>query len=144
MPFALGVGAVQAQVFDELQTVIADLNRFKGLLCCGVHPGLLIEFGDLLQYTVADKGIYQGIATEKVTLPLLDMEFGIVADDHIIQNGFQITQLNFHGGAVVLGNEFADFLLTGDIDVVDDDFFDTGVQVGNGLMDDPVHQHHIQ
>ena len=103
----------------------------------GVHPGFLIKFGALLQHTVADKGIYhQGIAIEKVTIPLLDMEFGVIANDYIIQKDFQITQLNLHGDTVVLVNEFANLLLAGDVDMVDDNFFDASIQVGDSLMDD--------
>ena len=72
------------------------------------------------------------------------MEFRPVADDHAVQHRFQIPQLDLHIGAVVLGDELADLLLTGDVDVVDDDLFDAAVQVGDGLVDDAVHGHHIQ
>ena len=72
------------------------------------------------------------------------MEFRPVADDHAVQHRFQIPQLDLHIGAVVLGDELADLLLTGDVDVVDDDLLDAAVQVGDGLVDDAVHGHHIQ
>ena len=72
------------------------------------------------------------------------MKFRIVADHHIVKNCFQIPQLDLHCGAVVVRNKLADFLLAGDIDVVDDHLFHRRVQVGDGLVDDAVHQNYIQ
>ena len=72
------------------------------------------------------------------------MKLRMVADHHIVQNGFQIPQLNFYGSAVIVLDKLPDFFLAGDVDVVDNDLFNLSVQVWNRLMDDTVHQHHIQ
>ena len=49
-----------------------------------------------------------------------------------------------HRGAVIVLDKLADFRFVGDVDIIDDHLFDGAVQVGDGLVDDPVHHHHIQ
>ena len=72
------------------------------------------------------------------------MKFRIVADHHIVKNCFQIPQLDFHRGTVVVRNKLADLLLACDVDIVDNYLFHRRVQIGDSLVDDAVHQHHIQ
>ena len=145
MPRAISGGAVKAQILDQFQPLLADFNGLEGLLGRGVHAGFVVELRDLLQHAVTDKAVdYHLPAAEEVIMDFRAMERCLVPNDHIVQHRFQVAQFNLHGGTVVRGDKAANFVLVGDVDVIHDDLFHTTIQVRDGLMENAVHQHHIQ
>ncbi len=144
VPFARGGGAVQAQELDQLQTIIADLDRLKAFLA-GVELAFPVILVDLAHDPVAEELVHSNApAAEQVLVNLLGVELCIVRDDHIIQNRLQIAQLDFHGGAVILFDETPDLVLAGNVDVIDNDLLHIAVQLRDGLVDDAVHGDLIQ
>ena len=142
MPYTIGYSTVKTEKFNQFQTILTDLDWLEWLFGRSVHSGLVVEIGDFLQHSVADKRVDHNLpAAKQVFMDFLCMELGIVTDDYIIQNRFQVTQ--FHRGAVIFSNELTNFFFTGNVDVIQDDLFDIAVEIRNCLMDHAVYQHHV-
>lgn len=132
VPLALGGGAIEAEELDQLEALLADLNGLIGLFRGGVQGGGAVELVDFAQDAVADEAIDgDGPTAEEIVVGFLHMEGGIIADDHIVQDGLEVAQFDLYRGAVIVLDKLADFRLVGDVDIIDDHLFDGAVQVGD-------------
>lgn len=132
VPLALGGGAIEAEELDQLEALLADLNGLIGLFRGGVQGGSAVELVDFAEDAVAGEAVDgDGPAAEEIVVGFLHMEGGIIADDHIVQDGLEVAQFDLYRGAVIVLDKLADFRFVGNVDIIDDHLFDGAVQVGD-------------
>lgn len=91
VPLALGRGAVEAEVFNQLQPVLADEDFLKRLFLRRAHTSLVVELGDLLRHAVADKAVNgNDVALEQRIVCFVNMESHLVADHNVVQHVLQV------------------------------------------------------
>ena len=134
MPGTGGRRAIQAEIFDQLQALVADVDGLIGLL--GSVLGCReIEILDLLHHPIAEEMVdHHGIPAEQRVRGRLNVIFHFVPEDHVVQQWLQVTQVDLHKGAVILIDKPLDCLFIRYVDIIHDHLFDPGGQIGDRLM----------